>query len=171
MRVGYCIVFAAILLASCSTTAARDTAGILSHEYNLDNGCHSLGYGKNCTDHAGCSACHWRLKIPKWDFCIRNTTAAHLPGFLFECCSQGDDPEPVPEPSPAPHAFEGEDDAECVGLYKDVCDMDQGCAWCVSQAVASQCYTKEEAMRLPAAVFDCGSRRDTDEMNPTVSPF
>jgi hypothetical protein len=164
-RVGYTFVFVASLLVSCSTAAARDTARTLSHGYQLDDGCHSLGYGKNCTDHAGCSACHWRLKIPKWDFCIRNTTAAHLPGFLFECCSQGDGPEPVPEPSPDPHAFE-----ECVGLGKDGCDMDQGCVWCVSQAVTSQCYTKEQAMRLPAAVFECGSKQN-DERKAPVVPF
>ena len=159
------VVFLCSLVLLSSTAVARDTTLSLQI-YQQNDHCHSLGYGKNCTDHVGCSACHWKLNIPKWNFCIRNSTASHLPGFLFECCSQGDDPEPGPEPSPAPHAF-GEilQSSACEGLAKDACDVDQGCAWCVSKAVPSQCYTKTEAMQLPAAVFECKVQQE-DHLSP-----
>lgn len=160
------VILCSLVLLS-STAVARDTTLSLIPIHQQNDHCHSLGYGKNCTDHVGCSACHWKLNIPKWNFCIRNSTASHLPGFLFECCSQGDDPEPGPEPSPAPHAFEEVmKSSACEGLAKDACDVDQGCSWCVSKAVPSQCYTKTEAIQLPSAVFECNVQHEDH-----VSPF
>ena len=43
--------------------------------------------------------------------------------------------------------FSLEDERACMGAA--------GCVWCESAAVASACYTVEQARGLPPAVFDC----------------
>merc|ERR1719195_1918982 len=35
------------------------------------------------------------------------------------------------------------------------CSADQKCSWCTSAAVPSSCFTKENAAKLPSAVFKC----------------
>ena len=38
---------------------------------------------------------------------------------------------------------------------KDKCDAVADCSWCLSGAVPPACKTKDEAKRLPPAVFQC----------------
>eukprot|EP00439_Symbiodinium_sp_Y106_P058985 s2459_g8.t1 len=38
------------------------------------------------------------------------------------------------------------------------CDADTKCTWCEASAVPSACYTKENAAKLPPAVFTCATR-------------
>lgn len=106
-----------VLTLGVATTATTGSRRV-SFVYNNDDivlttdSCHSLGYGKNCTDHAGCSACHWKLSIPRWDFCVKNTTASHLPGLFFSCTHGQPAPAPAPEPEPEPpHGASDMDDA------------------------------------------------------------
>eukprot|EP00890_Picochlorum_soloecismus_P003876 jgi/Picsp_1/448/NSC_00446-R1_hypothetical protein CHLNCDRAFT_143122 [Chlorella variabilis] len=103
--------------------------------------CHEWGYG-NCSEHVGCSACKWRFRWPSIEFCASNTTAAKLPTSLFEC---------MPEPDEMPT----DDGSSCSQLSEVACRTSSDCSWCESMAVASACYTKEEAQQLPAAVFSC----------------
>jgi hypothetical protein len=45
---------------------------------------------------------------------------------------------------------------ECFSLEDErACGGAAGCVWCESAAVASACYTAEQARGLPPAVFDC----------------
>jgi hypothetical protein len=132
--------------------------------------CRELGYGKNCTDNPGCAACHWKLNIPHWNFCVSNGTASHLPKFLFECCSSGDTPAPEP-----PHAQYMENDevgSPCMDLNtEEECTGNAACSWCISQAVPSQCFSKEDASKLPPAVFACSSLDATKNTKEDVLPF
>lgn len=75
---------------------------------------------------------------------------------LFNC-TDGSDP-----PSPEPHAG-------CHDLSEEECQLDEEeCTWCTAMAVASKCYTKEEAEHLPTAVFKCATERTT--RSTTVLP-
>jgi len=40
---------------------------------------------------------------------------------------------------------------------QDDCEKDTACTWCKAAAVPSSCFTKENAKRLPPAVFVCGA--------------
>eukprot|EP00435_Cladocopium_sp_Y103_P038877 s1387_g10.t1 len=42
---------------------------------------------------------------------------------------------------------------------KSDCVADSKCSWCEASAVPSACYTKEDAAKLPSAVFTCGTTR------------
>jgi len=55
-------------------------------------------------------------------------------------------------------AAAAQDDA-CHTAYtaKDACVANKTCTWCVSAAVPSSCFTKENGAKLPPAVFQCGS--------------
>jgi len=48
------------------------------------------------------------------------------------------------------------------------CDADTKCTWCEASAVPSACYTKENAAKLPPAVFTCATRgrRHRSELLP-----
>ncbi|CAE7533410.1 Ctsz, partial [Symbiodinium necroappetens] len=48
------------------------------------------------------------------------------------------------------------------------CDADAKCTWCEASAVPSACYTKENAAKLPPAVFTCAThgRRHPSELLP-----
>jgi len=50
--------------------------------------------------------------------------------------------------------------ASCDGLREVACAAAPGCAWCESAAVPSACYTKEDAAKLPPAVFTCKSKKE-----------
>jgi len=47
----------------------------------------------------------------------------------------------------------------CNGVYtaQSACDANSACTWCKAAAVPSACYTKTDAAKLPAAVFQCDS--------------
>eukprot|EP00927_Polykrikos_kofoidii_P041397 TRINITY_DN352_c0_g1_i7.p1 TRINITY_DN352_c0_g1~~TRINITY_DN352_c0_g1_i7.p1 ORF type:complete len:418 (+),score=51.36 TRINITY_DN352_c0_g1_i7:87-1256(+) len=68
----------------------------------------------------------------------------------------------------ATFAVHAQDDS-CFGSHKNKgeCSADKACVWCVAGAVPSACYTKENAARLPAGVFDCAgstSRKRRSEL-------
>ncbi|KAI8114143.1 hypothetical protein M9434_002269 [Picochlorum sp. BPE23] len=118
---------------------SQNIADVIHGELREDVTCRSFGFGPNCTAHEECAACF--LKIPHWEFCVSNKTASHLPTFLFNCTS---DP-PAPQPQ-----------ASCHDLSEEECQLDkEECTWCTAMAVASKCYTKDEAEHLPTAVFKC----------------
>jgi len=51
-------------------------------------------------------------------------------------------------------------DEKCHSTHADKtsCDADSSCSWCDARAVPSACYSKEDAKRLPSAVFQCDSQ-------------
>eukprot|EP00434_Breviolum_minutum_P008845 symbB.v1.2.007800.t1/scaffold485.1/size197678/3 len=49
---------------------------------------------------------------------------------------------------------------------KTDCVTDSKCSWCEASAVPSACYTKENAAKLPSAVFTCGASRRQSELLP-----
>ena len=62
--------------------------------------------------------------------------------------------EPIPPPTSVDLDMGSQND-ECGDLGKGSCEGNPTCAWCVSAAVPSACYTVEQAKRLPSAVFTC----------------
>eukprot|EP00418_Pyrodinium_bahamense_P080461 CAMPEP_0179050298 /NCGR_PEP_ID=MMETSP0796-20121207/20652_1 /TAXON_ID=73915 /ORGANISM="Pyrodinium bahamense, Strain pbaha01" /LENGTH=169 /DNA_ID=CAMNT_0020746793 /DNA_START=60 /DNA_END=565 /DNA_ORIENTATION=+ len=43
----------------------------------------------------------------------------------------------------------------CEGLTEAACNQDVACSWCTAAAVPSKCFSKEDAKKLPPAVFEC----------------
>ncbi|KAL4519643.1 hypothetical protein Ndes2526B_g01780 [Nannochloris sp. 'desiccata'] len=94
-----------------------------------------------CSDHEGCELCKMDVSWAKVEFCVSEEIADKLPEQLFTC---GEENPPLQLSSD-----------ECSDLDKHQCEGNASCAWCVSAAVPSACYTIEQAKRLPAAVFSC----------------
>jgi len=59
------------------------------------------------------------------------------------------------------HALSQQEEDACRAKHtnKDECQKDSSCSWCEASAVPSACYTKENAKRLPPAVFECQAER------------
>jgi len=55
-------------------------------------------------------------------------------------------------------AVQAQDDDPCKAAHstEDDCKTDDKCTWCKCAAVPSSCFTKENAKKLPPAVFTCG---------------
>lgn len=137
--------------------------------------CKDYSAGTDCEAH-DCTTCQMDLGITKISFCVEPETAETLPKgklrFLKHRRPAGL-PSPVAllfthtrlsplppemftcgvEPPTPPTLAVGSD--ECSDLDKGGCEGEGACAWCVSAAVPSACYTVEQAKRLPAAVFAC----------------
>merc|ERR1711957_88250 len=57
----------------------------------------------------------------------------------------------------------GKKDVDCSAVGdENTCNSD-GCSWCESAAVRSQCNTLENAKKLPDAVFQCHKIDDEEE--------
>jgi len=63
--------------------------------------------------------------------------------------------------------FAAAQDDACKTSHKDQtsCKADSKCSWCTSAAVPSACYLKENAAKLPAAVFNCGATRRSEVLS------
>ncbi|KAK3288592.1 hypothetical protein CYMTET_3928 [Cymbomonas tetramitiformis] len=50
----------------------------------------------------------------------------------------------------------------CFNVFKDQasCDADAACAWCKCSAVPSNCFTIEQAKKLPSGVYTCDKGGD-----------
>merc|ERR1711879_708965 len=85
-------------------------------------------------------ACTWCSSAAAGDNCYSKDDAATLPAAVFACDT-------------ALHAT-----GTC-GAYKPsgqaACDADSACTWCSSAAAGDNCYSKDDAATLPAAVFAC----------------
>mmetsp|Transcript_17565 Transcript_17565/g.38420 ORF Transcript_17565/g.38420 Transcript_17565/m.38420 type:complete len:232 (-) Transcript_17565:878-1573(-) len=57
----------------------------------------------------------------------------------------------------------------CNDKYKSLnsCNSNKTCVWCVAKAVPSACFTRENAKRLPPAVFQCSNKMFYDKPYPT----
>jgi hypothetical protein len=98
-----------------------------------------------CADPAACSAGACTLCTDGFGnaVCLQKNVANFLATAQGLTCHK-------PGSLPAEEA-----DSDCGKLATSTECIKGGCVWCVSRAVPSACYTKEEAERLPPGPFDC----------------
>ena len=87
------------------------------------------------------SKCTWCVSAAVPSACYDKEDAAKLPGSIFSC----DNTFFAPPAADKCESHSGESD----------CDGDSDCTWCVSAAVPSKCYNKQDAASLPSSIFSC----------------
>eukprot|EP01060_Flectonema_neradi_P034806 TRINITY_DN622_c0_g1_i12.p2 TRINITY_DN622_c0_g1~~TRINITY_DN622_c0_g1_i12.p2 ORF type:complete len:193 (+),score=63.27 TRINITY_DN622_c0_g1_i12:354-932(+) len=84
--------------------------------------------------------------------------AKKLPAGVYVCDKQE-------ELSQLP-AIKVEDGDACGNKYttQSTCDADSGCTWCKCGALPSQCWTLDDAKKLPAGVYVCDKQEELSQL-------
>eukprot|EP01060_Flectonema_neradi_P034808 TRINITY_DN622_c0_g1_i3.p2 TRINITY_DN622_c0_g1~~TRINITY_DN622_c0_g1_i3.p2 ORF type:complete len:154 (+),score=40.57 TRINITY_DN622_c0_g1_i3:102-563(+) len=100
-------------------------------------------------DVPGASVCTWCKCGALPSQCWTLDDAKKLPAGVYVCDKQE-------ELSQLP-AIKVEDGDACGNKYttQSTCDADSGCTWCKCGALPSQCWTLDDAKKLPAGVYVC----------------
>jgi hypothetical protein len=59
---------------------------------------------------------------------------------------------------------------DCGSLSKAACGANKACSWCLSGAIPSKCYSKEDAKKLPPGVFMCDKLDGKGFLSVTQAP-
>ena len=120
-----------------------------------DASCTGVASQDTCDNTSGCT---WCKSAAVKSACYSEEDAAKLPPSIFACDNAEEESdikeEVVSESQKFLDAIFGDD--SCTGVAsQDSCDKISGCTWCVSAAVKSACYSKEDAAKLPPSIFGC----------------
>ncbi|KAG1655584.1 hypothetical protein FOA52_005883 [Chlamydomonas sp. UWO 241] len=128
--------------------AAADVAAALGAVIP-EIGCMTSKSERECVHTDGCSWCESAF-VSGMGNCFPADIAVHFLPSMMKCSG-----ERRREAEPAVAAAE---DA-CSPLSKGNCAQQEACIWCESAAVAAACYKRDDAAKLPPAVFKCADLR------------